>query len=272
MRRFLFMPDLIALSHQGHVAVMTMNRPEAMNALGEPGDGDRFADACAQISADRSVRCLILTGAGRAFSAGGNVKAMQAREGAFAGTPANVRDGYRGNIHRIARALHGLDLPVIAAVNGPAIGLGCDVACMADIRIAADTAKFGVTFLKLGLIPGDGGAWLLPRAIGMSRAAQLLFTGDVIEAATARDWGLVSDVVPGAHLMDAAMTLAQRISQQPPHALRVAKMLLRQGQTTTYDTLLELSAASQALMHHTQDHEEGVAAILEKRTPVFKGE
>jgi 2-(1,2-epoxy-1,2-dihydrophenyl)acetyl-CoA isomerase len=266
------MTDLIALSRQGPIAIMTINRPDAMNALGEPGDGDQFVQACTEISADRTVRCVILTGAGRAFSAGGNVKAMQAREGAFAGAPAEIREGYRQNIHRIARALHGLDLPMIAAVNGPAIGLGCDVACMADIRIAADSAKFGVTFLKLGLIPGDGGAWLLPRAIGMSRAAQLLFTGDVIDAATAKDWGLVSDVVPAAHLMEAAMTLAQRIAQQPPQALRIAKTLLRQGQTTTYDTLLELSAASQALMHHTKDHEEGVAAILEKRAPIFKGD
>jgi enoyl-CoA hydratase/carnithine racemase len=266
------MTDLIALSRSGAVATMTINRPDTLNALGEPGDGDQFAAACAALSADRSVRCVILTGAGRAFSAGGNVKAMAAREGAFAGPPADIRDGYRGNIHRIARALHGLDLPVIAAVNGPAIGLGCDVACMADIRIASDTAKFGVTFLKLGLIPGDGGAWLLPRAIGMSRAAQLLFTGDVIDAATAKEWGLVSEVVPAGALMEEAMTLAQRIALQPPQALRVAKLLIRQGQTTTYDTLLELSAAAQALMHHTKDHEEGVAAILEKRAPQFKGE
>lgn len=266
------MSDLIAITRHDAVAVMTINRPDAMNALGEPGDGDAFAAACAQLTADRSVRCVILTGAGRAFSAGGNVKAMQAREGAFAGAPAVIRDGYRSNIHRIARALHGFDLPLIAAVNGPAIGLGCDVACMADIRIAADTAKFGVTFLKLGLIPGDGGAWLLPRAIGMSRAAELLFTGDVIDAATAQAWGLVSHVTPAADLMPAALALAARIAQQPPHALRVAKSLLRQGQTTTYDTLLELSAASQALMHHTRDHEEGVAAILEKRQPQFRGD
>ena len=266
------MSSLIALAIDGPIATLTINRPDAMNALGEPGDGDAFAAACAEITANRAVRCAILTGAGRAFSAGGNVKAMQNREGAFAGAPYEVAQGYRGNIHRIARALYGLEVPLIAAVNGPAIGLGNDVACFADIRIASETAKFGVTFLKLGLIPGDGGAWLLPRTIGMSRAAELLFTGDVIDAATAEKWGLVSRVVPADQLMAEARKLAERIAAQPPQALRTAKLLLRQGQTVSYDTLLELSAASQALMHHTADHHEGVAAILEKRAPVFKGE
>lgn len=263
--------SFLKLERDGPVAVLTIDRPDSLNALGELGDGDAFAAACAEIAADRAIRATILTGAGRAFSAGGNVKAMQARTGAFGGTPADVRDGYRTNIHKIARALFGLETPLVAAVNGPAIGLGCDVACFADIRIAARTAKFGVTFLKLGLIPGDGGAWLLPRTIGMSRAAELLFTGDVIDADTACAWGLVSRVVEPDALMDEARALAHRIAQQPPQALRLAKTLLRQGQTTTYDTLLELSAAGQALMHFTQDHEEGVAAILEKRAPDFKG-
>ena len=146
-----------------------------------------------------------------------------------------------------------------------------DVACMADIRIAADTAKMGVTFLKLGLIPGDGGAWLLPRLIGASRAAELLFTGDVIDAKTAAEWGLVSRVVPADRLMDEAMALANRIAQQPPQALRLAKTLMRHGTTSSYDTIMEMSAAAQALMHETNDHVEGVNAILEKRAPVFNG-
>jgi 2-(1,2-epoxy-1,2-dihydrophenyl)acetyl-CoA isomerase len=243
-----------------------------MNALGEDGDGAAFEAVVGEIAADRTIGCAILTGRGRAFSAGGNIKAMADRGGAFSGAPHTIRDRYRTNIHRIARALHGMETPLVAAVNGPAIGLGCDVACMADIRIAAENAKFGVTFLKLGLIPGDGGAWLLPRAIGMSRASELLFTGDVIDARTAADWGLVSRVVPADKLMEEAMALAQKIAQQPPQALRLAKTLLRQGQTTTYDTVLELSAAGQALMHHTKDHQEGVAAIIEKRAPRFKGE
>ncbi len=263
--------SLLTLEKKGPIALLTLNRPDAMNALGAPGDGDVVAGVCAEVNADRSIRCVILTGAGRAFSAGGDVKAMKAREGAFGGSGVDIRDGYRNNIHRIVRSIYGLEVPSIAAVNGAAIGLGCDVACMTDIRIASEQARFGVTFLKLGLIPGDGGAWLLPRAIGMSRAAELLFTGDVIDAAKAAEWGLVSKAVPHGALMDEAMALAARIAQQPPHALRLAKSLLKHGQTTTYDTLMEMSAAAQAISHLTEDHMEGVDAILEKRAPVFKG-
>ncbi len=262
---------MITTELRGPIAILTLNRPDAMNALGAPGDGDQVAAACEAINANQAIRCVILTGAGRAFSAGGDVKAMKAREGAFAGGGVGIRDNYKNNIHRIVRSIYGLEVPCVAAVNGAAIGLGCDVACMADIRIASDTARFGVTFLKLGLIPGDGGAWLLPRTIGMSRAAELLFTGDVIDAATAEKWGLVSKAVPHETLMDEAMALATRIAQQPPHALRLAKSLLKHGQTTSYDTLMEMSAAAQAISHLTRDHMEGVKALLEKRPAVFTG-
>ena len=263
--------SLLTLEKRGHVAILTLNRPDSMNALGAPGDGDQVQAVCEQVNADREIRCVVLTGAGRAFSAGGDVKAMKAREGAFGGSGVTIRDGYRGNIHKVVRSIYGLEVPSIAAVNGAAIGLGCDVACMTDIRIAADTARFGVTFLKLGLIPGDGGAWLLPRTIGMSRACELLFTGDVIDAATALAWGLVSRVTPAADLMTEALALAEKIAAQPPHALRLAKTLLKQGQTTSYDTLMEMSAAAQAISHLTEDHMEGVDSILEKRPAVFSG-
>jgi len=260
---------LLEYELRGKVALLTLNRPEAMNALGELGDGDAVAAVCAKVNEDDRVRCVVLTGAGRAFSAGGNVKAMQARSGAFGGTGVELREHYRRGIHRIVRAIYNLEVPSIAAVNGPAIGLGCDVACMTDIRIAADDAKFGVTFLKLGLIPGDGGAWLLPKTIGMSRAAELLFTGDVIDAQTAAAWGLVSKVVPKADLLTEALALADRIAEQPSHALRIAKALLKNGQSASYETLMEMSAASQAIAHLTEDHEEGVAALIEKRRPRF---
>jgi enoyl-CoA hydratase/carnithine racemase len=263
---------MITLEKKGPIAILTLNRPDAMNALGEPGDGEAVRDACNQINRDHSIRAAILTGAGKGFSAGGNVKAMRDRVGSFAGNPAEVRDNYKNGVHMIVKALYNLEIPLIAAVNGAAIGLGCDVACMADIRISSDNARYGVTFLKVGLIPGDGGAWLLPRVIGMSRACELLFTGDTIDAKTAQEWGLVSKVVPGDKLMEEATALATRIAKMPPQALRVAKQLLRNGTQANYDTIMELSATAQGLMHHTKDHEEGVAAILEKREPVFKGE
>jgi enoyl-CoA hydratase/carnithine racemase len=262
---------ILLLEKRGPIAVMTLNRPEMMNALGQEGDGPAVAAVCAEIMADPQIRCAVLTGAGRAFSAGGDVKAMKEKTGAFGGTPADIREGYRRNIHMIVRSLYNLEVPLISAINGPAIGLGCDVACMADIRIASETAKMGVTFLKLGLIPGDGGAWLLPRLIGGSRAAELLFTGDIIDAKTALDWGLVSRVTHPDTLMDEALALAGRVAQQPPQALRLAKTLMRHGTSASYEAIMEMSAASQALMHETQDHIEGVNAILEKRAPVFRG-
>ena len=265
------MSEVALLEKNGSIATITINRPEIMNPLGQAGDGAVFEAICREIEDDDAIRCVILTGAGRAFSAGGDVKAMKTRTGAFGGSPEQIRQGYRKNIHRIVKSLYNLEVPMIAAVNGAAIGLGCDVACMADIRIASEKAKFGVTFLKLGLIPGDGGAWLMPRIVGSSRAAELLFTGKVIDAKTAAEWGLVSKVVAPDDLMAEARKMAEHIAVQPPQSLRLAKTLLRHGTSASYETIMEMSAASQALMHHTDDHIEGVDAILEKRAPVFKG-
>jgi len=256
----------------GPVVTLTINRPESRNPLGEEGDGDLFADACLRINADREVRCAILTGAGPAFSAGGNIKAMRERSGAFAGAGVHIRERYRTGIHRIVRSVWGLEVPLIAAVNGPAIGLGNDVACLADMRISADTAIFGATFLKIGLVPGDGGSWILPRTIGHARAAELFFTGDTIDAQTALAWGLVSRVVPAASLIDEARALAAKIVRQPPDVLRMTKRMMREGQNVSFDIIMEMSAAYQALAHLTEDHKEAVEAFFEKRPAKYKGE
>ncbi|TRD11267.1 crotonase/enoyl-CoA hydratase family protein [Erythrobacter insulae] len=263
---------LLKITADGPVTTLTLDRAETMNPLGSPGDGDAFRTACDAINRDMATRCVILTGAGRAFSAGGDIKAMRDKTGTFGGTPPAISDGYRDNIHMMLRALHTIRVPVIAAVNGPAIGLGCDVACLADIRIASEKAKFGVTFLKLGIIPGDGGTWILPRVIGMSRASELFYTGDVIGADQALEWGLVSRVVPHDDLIAEAQAMAQKIAAMPPHSLRQSKMLLRQGSQINYDTALEMAANTQAMMHHTADHAEGVAALIEKRSAEFKGQ
>jgi len=196
---------------------------------------------------------------------------MKDRRDLFEGSGAAIRERYRRVVHRIVRALYGLEVPLISAVNGPAMGLGCDIAGLGDIRIASDRASFGVPFMKLGIIPGDGGSWLLPRNIGYARAAELLFTARSIDAATAEQWGLVNRVVAHETLMDEAMQTADQIAAQPPQALRMAKSLLRQGRDMNFDQMLELSAAMQALAHLTDDHIEGVSAVLEKRTGEFKG-
>jgi len=256
----------------GPLVTLTINRPDTRNPLGEEGDGELFAEAAARVNADRDVRCVILTGAGKAFSAGGNLKSMRERSGTFAGVGVHIRERYRNGIHRLVRALWGIEVPMIAAVNGPAIGLGNDVACLADMRLAADTAIFGATFLKIGLVPGDGGAWILPRTIGHARAAELFFTGDTIDAATAAQWGLVSRVVPADTLMDEARALAARICRQPPDVLRMTKKLMREGLGVSFDTIMEMSASYQALAHLTEDHREAVAAFFEKREPEYKGQ
>lgn len=255
----------------GPIAVLTINRPEQRNPLGEPGDAERFSSAAQRINDDRDIRCAILTGAGPAFSAGGNLKAMRERAGAFSGGAAQIREGYRNGIHRIIRALWGIEVPLIAAINGPAIGLGNDVACLADIRIAADNSVFGATFLKVGLVPGDGGAWILPRVIGPSRAAELFFTADTIDARTALAWGLVSKLVTPEKLMEEARALANRICRQPPDVLRMTKRLMREAQQGSFESIMEMSAAMQALAHTSADHQEALAAFFEKRPPVFRG-
>lgn len=262
---------LIHTERRGHIEIWTLNRAERLNALPDPADGEAFAAACEAVNAGAGVRCVVLTGAGRAFSAGGDLKAMKERRDLFAGSGTDLRDSYRRVVHRIVRSLYGLEVPLLAAVNGPAMGLGCDIAGLADIRIASETASFGVPFLKLGILPGDGGAWLMPRNIGYARAAEMLFTARTLDAKTAMEWGLVSRVVAPERLMDEAMEIAEEVAARAPQALRMTKALLRQGRDATFDQILEMTASMQALAHLGEDHLEGVTAVLEKRGAVFEG-
>lgn len=250
----------------GPVVTLTMNSPETRNVLTGNTAPQEFADACARISADLSVRAVILTGAG---AAGGNLKHMQEM---FDFSPGELREWYRNGVQRLANALYNLEVPTIAAVNGPAIGAGCDLTTMCDIRIASESASFAESFVKVGLIPGDGGAWLLPRAVGMSKAAEMSFTGDTLTAAEALACGLVSRVVAPDQLMAEARSLAARIAANPGGALRMAKRLLREGQHTRLDSMLEMSAGLQAIAHKTPYHVEAVNAFVEKRKPDFSGQ
>jgi enoyl-CoA hydratase/carnithine racemase len=214
------------------------------------------------------VRCAILTANGPSFSAGGDLREMQRQQGPEAGQ-MQIRQDYRQGIQRLTMGLFNLEVPLIAAINGHAIGAGLDLACLCDIRIASTRARFAESFVRLGIIPGDGGAWLLPRAIGLSRAAEMAFTGETIDARQALEWNLVSRVVEPEALMPAARELAGRIAANPSHALRLTKRLIREAQHSRLDTVLELSAAFQAISHKTADHREAVSAFLEKRPPQF---
>ncbi|HYF08843.1 MAG TPA: crotonase/enoyl-CoA hydratase family protein [Acetobacteraceae bacterium] len=259
---------------EGEIAVITLNRPDSRNPL-DADTQDALIAAVARLETEPGVRVGILTGAGTAFSSGGNVRRMGEAAGAGPAaaerTPAQARAYYRHGIQRIPRAIEAVEVPIIAAVNGPAIGAGCDLACMCDLRIAGESARFAESFVKLGIIPGDGGAWLLPRVVGFAKASEMALTGDAISAQESLECGLVSRVVPDDALMDAARALAARIAANPPQAVRMTRKLLRAAWTATLDQVLELSAGMQAVAHTTQDHKEALAAMREKRKPVFRG-
>lgn len=264
------MTDFIRYEQAGPVVTLTLNEPERRNPLTGNSAVPELLQAIERVHDDRGVRVVILTGAGAAFSSGGDIRNMQRQaSGEVAGM--QIRHEYRTGIQRLPLALFNLEVPVIAAINGAAIGAGLDLACMCDIRIASDNAKFAESFVKLGIIPGDGGAWLLPRLIGLARASELSLTGEPIDARQALEWGLVSRVVAPGELLPTAHEIARKIAANPPHAVRLTKRLLREGMHTRLDTLLELAAAFQALAHQTDDHREAVAAFLEKRAPVFRG-
>ncbi len=253
------------------IAVLTINRPDIRNAITGRDMIEEIEHACGRVNADMGIRVMIITAVDPSFSAGGNVRDMAAKKGMFGGTPAQVMENYRNNVQRIPLAVHEVAVPTIAAVNGPAIGAGCDLALMCDMRIASEKAKFGETFLSVGLIPGDGGAYFLPRIVGMARACEMTFTGDVIDAEKALAIGLVNDVAAHEQLMDKTLALSKKIAAKPPEALRMAKRLLYMGQSLTMRQLLEQSAAYQALCHHTEDHMEALSAMFEKRDSAFRG-
>lgn len=262
------MTDFLHIEEEGGVLTVTMNQPATRNALTGNSAVAEFIALAERVARDSSVRAVVLTGAGSVFSSGGNVKDMQ-RFFDESLTPAMIRDEYRHGIQRLTKALYNLEVPAIAAVNGAAIGAGCDLACMCDIRIASEAATFAESFIKVGIVPGDGGAWLLPRVVGLSKASEMSFTGDSLTAADALSCGLVSKVVPADELMSTAKQLAARIAANPGPTLRLTKRLLREGQLTTLDNVLELSASAQAIAHKTSEHREAVSAFIEKRPPNF---
>ncbi|MER8817518.1 enoyl-CoA hydratase-related protein [Mesorhizobium sp. M0965] len=267
------LPKLIdsKLEVSDRVAMLVLDRDDVRNELTGTALIDDIVRTVDWINGGAAVSVLVLTGAGKAFSAGGNVKDMRDRKGSFAGDAFEVQERYRRGIQRIALAMHRLEVPVISAVNGAAIGAGFDLATMCDIRVAAEDAVFGSTFINLGIVPGDGGAWLLQDLLGPQRAAELIFTGRLVRAEEALRLGIVLEIAAAPELQSQALQLAASISGKPPQALRLAKRLLKAARRLDLPDFLDLCAVFQGMCHNTQDHVEAVGAFLDKRPAHFQG-
>jgi enoyl-CoA hydratase/carnithine racemase len=260
------------LSIEGRVAVLTLNRHDVRNELTGTGLAAEIAAVAAWINREERISALVVTGDGTAFSAGGNVKHMRDRdEGSFAGDVHAMQAKYRHGIQLMALALHALEVPAIAAVNGPAVGAGFDLALMCDVRVGSTAAQVAESFLGLGLIPGDGGGWLLQRLIGYQRAAELSFSGRTLAAAEALALGIFLEVVDPDDLLARARELAASFAAKPPQAVRLTKRLLRYAERMEFKDYLDMCALVQGMCHNTADHLEAVNAFLEKRPPAFQG-
>ena len=251
-----------------HVATLTWNRPEARNALTATMLGETI-QAVREAQDDAAIRVLVITGAGRAFCAGGDTKAMA--EVVASGTAEPPDRERLGQIQELQLSLRRFPKVVIAAVNGAAYGAGLDLACTADFRLAADTARFCEVYVRLGLAPGGGGAWLLPRIVGVTNALDLVLSGEPIDAAEALRIGLVSRVVPAADLTSATREFAQRFVLSAPRSVQIAKRTLYRGLEMSFEASLDFIRPHITALRQTEDHKEGLRALQERRLPRFEG-
>ncbi|MEE8352874.1 MAG: enoyl-CoA hydratase [Dehalococcoidales bacterium] len=256
--------DIIHVKEDGIVTI-TLNRPERRNAF-SPEMSESIRLAVEDAAGDDDVRVLVITGTGSAFCAGADVKAMAAG----VGQPGGGGEGGGGHVS-LPLLLHQFDKPVIAAINGVAVGGGLDLALACDIRIASDQSRFAEVFIRRGLIPAMGGIFFLPRLVGIDRACQMIWTGDMISAEEAERIGLVTSVVPHDELESATRELAEKLAKGPPLAIRKAKRAIYQGLGTDLETSLQVTAAAVGQLRNTEDHAEGARAFVEKREPVFRG-
>ncbi len=249
---------------------ITLDRPRNSNALSD----EMITSLChllREADWDDDVRVIILTGAGKSFCAGGDVKAMEEKTGMFAGDPEGLRRRYTKGIQQIPLTIEALHTPIVAMVNGAAIGAGCDLACMCDIRVGCQYSRFGETFVKLALVPGDGGTFFLQRVVGFAKAMELSLTGRIVSADEALALGLLNHLVKAEALKEKTEKLARSIAANSPIAVSMIKKAIRQARTAEISGHLDLLAALQGITQRTEDHFEGVRALKEKRQPRFKG-
>ncbi|RTZ45488.1 enoyl-CoA hydratase [Candidimonas sp. SYP-B2681] len=259
----------LELSKQGRVIVARLNRPEKKNAQSEEML-ETLVDALRSANEDPEVSCFVLTGAGDAFCSGGDL-GRRSNELAAVPTPLDRMDRLHAITHRVARAVEEFEKPLIAAVNGAAVGAGMDLSLMCDIRFAAKSARFAESYIRVGLIPGNGGCYFLPRIVGIAKALELLWTGEFLSADEALELGIVTRVYDDEQLMTETLAFAERLAEGPPIQQREIKKLLYQSLNTDLRTSLRAVSAHMAVVQSTDDYKEAISAFKERRKPIFKG-
>lgn len=247
------------------VALLCFDRDDVRNELTGTHIASDIVAVCQWINRNKDIAALIITGNGKAFSAGGNIKHMQDKSGMFGGTPLEIQDSYRHNIQQMSLAMYSLEVPAIAAINGAAVGAGFDLTCMCDIRLASEHAKVGETFVNLGIIPGDGGAWFLPRVIGLQRAADMIFSGRIVAADEGLQMGLFMEKLSSDQLLPRAKELASQYASKPREALRLCKRLLNAGQRQALPDFLDYCASLQSLCHHSDAHVDAINGFINNK-------